>query len=106
MSDGESIIDDHEMQELFSSEGSSDDEGILEIEKNALEGDMQDQIDQKMAQEELKTNIESRSKIVFSSGQEVDVNGINPEDVTLVVQRMGEIVRILNNLKELKEEGR
>ena len=93
------------MQELFSQD-SSDIEEILEIERDAILGDQQDKIDQEMAEQELKTNIESRSKVTFSSGQEVEVDGVNSEDVGLVLQRMGEVVRVLNQFNELREEGR
>ena len=96
---------ENEMQELFSQD-SSDIEEILEIERDAILGDQQDKIDQEMAEQELKTNIESRSKVTFSSGQEVEVDGVNSEDVGLVLQRMGEVVRVLNQFNELREEGR
>lgn len=91
------------VQDLFTQD--SDQEDILDIEKDALEGDRLEQLDQELALEELKTNIEEREKMVFPSGQEVELEG-QPEDLTVIVQRMGEIVRVLNQFNQLREEGR
>ena len=86
--------------------GSDSDESELEIEKQARELDDQALEDEEMAEQELKTNIEEREKFVLPSGQEVEQASIVPEDITLVQTRMTECVRVLNNFKELKEDGR
>ncbi|KAJ3402314.1 rRNA (cytosine-C5-)-methyltransferase nop2, partial [Chytridiales sp. JEL 0842] len=85
-------------------ESASDDE--MEIEKAAREQDMEDAEIQALAEEELKTNIEQREKFVLPSGQEVEYNPQNSEDLQIVQTRIQEIVRVLENFKELREEGR
>ncbi len=94
------------VENLFSiSDDDNDNDQMMQVERDALEGDAHDLQVERDALEELKTNIESRVKMVFPSGQEVDVDD-QAEDVTVVVQRMGEIVRVLNQFNDLREEGR
>jgi ribosomal RNA methyltransferase Nop2 len=85
---------------------SDSDDSELEIEKDARIADEQAKIDQELADQEFKTNIEQRETFVLPSGQEIEQEGIVPEDISLVQTRISECIRILSNFKELKQEGR
>ncbi|TPX65270.1 hypothetical protein SpCBS45565_g05285 [Spizellomyces sp. 'palustris'] len=86
------------------SDGSEDDE--LEVEKQARELDEQAKEDERLADEELQTNIAQREVFVLPSGQEIEKDAQVAEDVSLVQTRIQEIIRVLNNFKELKDPDR
>lgn len=90
----------------FGEESDEEDEEELEVERQARALDEQAAADKEAGEEELKTNIEAREKFVLPSGQELEQDSIVTEDVSLVQTRMAECVRVLNNFKELREEGR
>ena len=90
----------------FGEESDEEDEEELEVERQARALDEQAVADKEAGEEELKTNIEAREKFVLPSGQQLEQDSIVTEDVSLVQTRMAECVRVLNNFKELREEGR
>ncbi|KAI8907672.1 NOL1/NOP2/sun family RNA met [Powellomyces hirtus] len=85
-------------------EDGSDEE--LEVEREARELDEQAEEDARMGEEEMQTNIAQRERFVLPSGQEVDREAQLTEDVSLVQTRIQEIIRVLNNFKELKDPER
>ncbi|KAJ3055410.1 rRNA (cytosine-C5-)-methyltransferase nop2 [Rhizophlyctis rosea] len=88
-------------------EGDSDaDSEELEVEREARELDEQARVDEELAEAELQTNIAERERFTLPSGQEIERDAQVAEDISLVQTRISEIVRILNNFKELKEPDR
>ena len=88
-------------------EGDSDaDSEELEVEREARELDAQAREDEELAEAELQTNIAERERFTLPSGQEIERDAQVAEDISLVQTRISEIVRILNNFKELKEPDR
>jgi ribosomal RNA methyltransferase Nop2 len=119
--DGEDDEDDDEFDEVdeeFASgkkiqmdfgsddDDEEDDEDEMEVEREAREQDEENAELEALGEEELKTNIEQREKFVLPSGQEIEYSGQMAEDLQLVQTRIQEIVRVLENFKELREEGR
>lgn len=119
-----------------SDEEEDEDEEELEVERQARELDAQNQEDEELAEEEMRMAIEQREKFVLPSragatGSASDEEGedededdeeggekdksvlstlesnmnTNP-DLTVVQTRIQEIIRVLNNFSELREEGR
>ncbi|KAJ3102934.1 rRNA (cytosine-C5-)-methyltransferase nop2 [Phlyctochytrium bullatum] len=83
-----------------------DDDEMIEFEKEALEEDEEEAEINRLADEEMKTNIAQRETFVLPSGQEIERDASRPEDLQLVHTRIQEIVRVLNNFKDLKEPDR
>ncbi|KAI9340467.1 NOL1/NOP2/sun family-domain-containing protein [Obelidium mucronatum] len=91
----------------FNSDDDDDDEDDdeMEIERDAREQDLENEELEELAEEELKTNIAQREKFVLPSGQEIE-KGPQSEDLQVILTRIQEVVRVLGNFKELKEDGR
>jgi ribosomal RNA methyltransferase Nop2 len=71
--------------------------------------DAQTALDEDEAQKELLTNIEQREKFTLPGAKEGSDDEDEEEqesDLAEVQTRMQEVIRILNNFKELREEGR
>ncbi|KAI9354626.1 NOL1/NOP2/sun family-domain-containing protein [Zopfochytrium polystomum] len=110
MQDDDDDDDDRESRPVkkmmgFGSDDEDDDEEELELEKESRKVDKEREELGRLADAELQTNIEEREKFVLPSGQELEV-GRQSEDLLIVQGRIQEIVRVLNNFNELKEEGR
>lgn len=86
-----------EDDEEFDSDASELDEEDFEDEPDA--GFLQDD-------EDLQTNIAESSTHVLPSGQEISKDGLITEDLAVIQHRIQEVVRILSNFTELREEGR
>ncbi|KAI8928108.1 NOL1/NOP2/sun family-domain-containing protein [Entophlyctis helioformis] len=88
--------------------GSDDDEDDdeTEFERQARLEDAQAAEDERLGEEELKTNIEQRQKLVLPSGQEIEKDGIETEDITLVHTRINEIIQTLSNFKDMRDPER
>ncbi|KAJ3315777.1 rRNA (cytosine-C5-)-methyltransferase nop2 [Blyttiomyces sp. JEL0837] len=88
--------------------GDDDDENDdeMEIEREARELDAENEELERLGEEELQTNIEQREKFILPSGQEVEYDTRQNEDLALVQTRIQEIVRVLGNFAELKEADR
>ncbi|KAJ3406118.1 hypothetical protein CcCBS67573_g02808 [Chytriomyces confervae] len=121
--DGEDEDDDDEFEDIdedddapnpkinldFNSDDEDDegtDEDEMEIEREAREQDRENEELEELGEEELKTNIDQREKFTLPSGQEIEKSALQTEDLQLVLTRIQEVVRVLNNFRELKEEGR
>ncbi|KAH6601906.1 hypothetical protein BASA61_001656 [Batrachochytrium salamandrivorans] len=86
----------------------SDESGEFEteFERQAHEEDAKAAEDKSLAEEELRTNIEEREKFVLPSGQEIEKDSNEAEDIALVHSRINEIIRVLSNFKEMREQDR
>ncbi|KAL2912253.1 rRNA (cytosine-C5-)-methyltransferase nop2 [Polyrhizophydium stewartii] len=87
-------------------EDDSDDEEETEFERQAREEDAKAEEDERLAEEELQTNIEQQERFVLPSGQEIVKDANEAEDIALVHGRINEIIRILSNFKELRDPER
>ncbi|KAJ3289516.1 rRNA (cytosine-C5-)-methyltransferase nop2 [Rhizoclosmatium sp. JEL0117] len=113
--DGEDEFDDDEDDDgkpnplinldFNSDDEDEDDDDEMEIEREAREQDLENEELEELGDEELKTNIAQRETFVLPSGQEIE-KGPQSEDLQVILTRIQEIVRVLNNFRELKEEGR
>ncbi|KAI8608121.1 NOL1/NOP2/sun family-domain-containing protein [Chytriomyces sp. MP71] len=91
----------------FNSDDEEDaDDDEMEIERDARLQDLENEELEEAGDEELKTNIDQREKFTLPSGQEIEKSALQSEDLQIVLTRIQEVVRVLGNFKELKEEGR
>ena len=91
--------DDDEEEEDADSDVSEE----LPVEREARLLDARAKEDLKLADEELKTNIEHAERFVLPSGQEVETMDRTSEDVTLVQIRIRENLNVLANFKKLRD---
>lgn len=75
----------------------------LEVEKEARKLDEKQKEDEELAEEELKINVAETEKLVLTSGQEIEKDSMTAPDITLIQQRIQDIVKILNNFREMRE---
>ncbi|XP_071509461.1 uncharacterized protein [Diadema antillarum] len=83
-----------------------DDEEMLPIEKASKKLDKKIKRDQKLADEEMKIGISLTETFVLPSGQEIEKEASQPTDLSLVHQRIKEIMDVLADFKNRREEGR
>ncbi|XP_063410291.1 uncharacterized protein LOC134693408 [Mytilus trossulus] len=98
LSDDDSDEDDDDSDE--------DDEDLLPVEKKAKKLEKKQARDKKLAEKELMTNITQTEKFTLPSGQEVEQETNQPPDITLVQNRIKEVMGVLADFKEKRTEGR
>jgi len=87
----------------FGSDEEEGEEEELEIEKEARELDEKQKEDERLADEELKINVAETEKMVLTSGQEIEKDTMMAPDLTLIQQRIQDVVKILNNFREMRD---
>lgn len=93
--------DDSEEGDEFSgdSDDNKDDEDLLPIEKQSKKLRKQQEIEDKLAEEELQLNIANQEKFIFpAKDSENDIQSLQD-----VQQRMREIVTVLSDFKKLRD---
>ncbi|ORX78670.1 NOL1/NOP2/sun family putative RNA met [Anaeromyces robustus] len=80
-----------------------EEEEELEIEKEARELDEKKKEDERLAEEELKINVAETEKMVLTSGQEIEKDSMVAPDLALIQQRIQDVVKILNNFREMRD---
>ena len=55
--------------------------------------------------EALETNLQASERFTLPSGQEVEAEGQAAPDMAFVQQRIREVIRVLQNFRELREDG-
>ncbi|KAJ3206947.1 rRNA (cytosine-C5-)-methyltransferase nop2 [Dinochytrium kinnereticum] len=104
---GKKIKMDFDMdEEDGDSDEDDDDENLNDFEREGLEEDEAEEELQRLGEDELKTNISQRETFILPSGQEIEQDPNQSEDLQIVHTRIQEIVRVLNNFKELREADR
>ena len=100
----DSDADSAEIKAMFS-DSDQDDDQELEFEKEARLQDEQERIVQQEAHDELLTNIQEREQLVLPDldNAEQETAVAEAQDISIVQQRIGEIIRVLNNFKELSD---
>ncbi|XP_021364901.1 25S rRNA (cytosine-C(5))-methyltransferase nop2-like isoform X2 [Mizuhopecten yessoensis] len=98
------LSDDEEEDEDDSEE--SGDEDLLPVEKEAKKLEKKREKNKKLAEAELQTNIMDMEKYTLPSGQEVEKEAAQPPDITMVQQRIKEVMHVLADFKERREPGR
>ncbi|KAJ3305153.1 rRNA (cytosine-C5-)-methyltransferase nop2 [Kappamyces sp. JEL0829] len=101
--DSDSAQDDTEVKAMFDDSDDSEVEET-EFERKAREEDEQERLDQEEAEKELLINIEEREALVLPEYNDEDDGP--KEDISVVQTRIGEIIRVLNNFKELRQENK
>ncbi|KAJ3016237.1 rRNA (cytosine-C5-)-methyltransferase nop2 [Thoreauomyces humboldtii] len=104
--DDEAEVGEARQMEFGSDSEAEGSDEELEVERQARVLDQEAAEDERMGDEEMKLNIEQRERFVLPSGQEVDRDTAMTEDVSLVQTRIQEILRVLNNFKELRDPER
>ncbi|KAK7093298.1 hypothetical protein V1264_007076 [Littorina saxatilis] len=92
--------------ESYDEGDSSDEEELLPIEKAAKKGRKKEEEDNRLAEEELQTNIAATETLVLPSGQEVEKDAHIASDLTLVQQRIRDVQFVLADFKARKQEGK
>ncbi|GAV62420.1 LOW QUALITY PROTEIN: Nol1_Nop2_Fmu domain-containing protein, partial [Cephalotus follicularis] len=114
LSDGDDILADDFLQgsdheEIMCGAGSELDSGSdldeSDIEDKARAIDEEREREQKDAEEEMKLNIKEESEEFRLPTKEVRRRGNPPTDLSNLQRRIREIVRVLSNFKELRQEG-
>ncbi|XP_071092470.1 uncharacterized protein [Haliotis cracherodii] len=91
------------------SDATDDDDGdddMLPIEKASKKLEKKHKRDMKLAEAELKTNIAETETYVLPSGQEVEKEASQPPDLAVIQQRMKDILLVLREFTERREEGK
>lgn len=97
-SDLESLNQD-KVKNMF--EESDDDDEETRFEKDARAEDLQDLLDREEGDKELESNIQERPELVIPGPDKVE-----KEEISDLQNRIGEIIRVLNNFKELGARSR
>lgn len=119
MADSDSDDSEDDIPDDFSDDGSlddesdednensdEDDEDMLPVEKKAKKLEKKQARDKKLAEKELMTNITQTEKYTLPSGQEVEQETNQPPDITLVQNRIKEVMGVLADFKVRRTEGR
>ncbi|KAJ8330051.1 rRNA (cytosine-C5-)-methyltransferase nop2 [Batrachochytrium dendrobatidis] len=77
-----------------------------EFEREAHEEDAKAKEDDRLAEEELKINLEEREKFVLPSGEDIEKDSDETEDIAMVHTRINEVIRVLSNFKTMREADR
>lgn len=62
--------------------------------------------DDELAEAELKTNILETERYVLPSGQEVEKESVQSPDLALIQQRIKDVIQVLGDFSQRREEGR
>ena len=102
--------DDAPIKDDFSSaseECSDSDEEELPIEKKSKKLKAQQQTNEKLAEDELKMNVETRAeRFTLPSGEDVEKEILLPPDLTILKIRINEVINVLNDFTNKREESR
>ncbi|KAK3580055.1 hypothetical protein CHS0354_028626 [Potamilus streckersoni] len=108
---------DEDSDEVADEFGSSDDSGedkkdeddieddLLPVEKAAKKLRKKEEVNRKLAEDELKTNIAESETFILPSGQEIEKDTQTP-DLAIIQQRIKEIMFVLSDFKSRGEQGR
>ncbi|XP_066918214.1 uncharacterized protein [Clytia hemisphaerica] len=103
MDEDEDESDDDEDEEGDEGSGEEDE---LPFEKKAKKLKAAQKKKKELAEEELKTNIAQSEVFVLPSGQEIEKEGIDPPDLSMVHQRIKDNLHALSDFKKNRQEGR
>lgn len=99
--------DNEESSEEGMDSGSNNEiNNTLPIEKKAKRLKAKQMENDKLAEEELITNITSTEKYILPSGQEIEKEIAQPPELTVIHQRIKDVVQVLLDFTNNKEEGR
>ncbi|KAG9294045.1 hypothetical protein G9A89_000667 [Geosiphon pyriformis] len=87
-------------------DSSSSENDQLDMEEKSAKLDRKKTRDSELAEAELKTNIMEVEKYVLPSGQEIEKQNLVAPDLQITQQRISDILRVLNNFKQLGDQER
>jgi ribosomal RNA methyltransferase Nop2 len=114
-SDSDSDSDLSGKQDDDSTEGESESDEEYEIERRARELDEQEEVEEQEAEEEaaymarddaMETNIQDVQVVTLPSGQQIETEKLAMPDLAMVLRRVKDIVRVLDDFKRLREPDR
>ncbi|XP_064613915.1 uncharacterized protein LOC135477663 [Liolophura sinensis] len=82
------------------------DEELLPIEKAAKKLTKKEERDKKLSEAELKTNISQMETYTLPSGQEIEKETVQAPDLTLLQQRIKDIIQVLGDFTNRREPGK
>ncbi|KAG1672910.1 putative 28S rRNA (cytosine-C(5))-methyltransferase [Nymphon striatum] len=105
--DSDETVDDDLMDDDFGLESSQsdDDDDLLPIEKQSKKIVSKNEKDEKLAEDELKTNITDSERYTLPTEDDLDQEG-QTTDLSSVNQRIKDIVQVLADFSNRKQEGR
>ncbi|XP_067651864.1 uncharacterized protein [Haliotis asinina] len=102
---GDDDDDDDDDDDSDATDDDGDDD-LLPIEKASKKLEKKHKRDMKLAEKELKTNIAEKETYVLPSGQEVEKEASQPPDLAVIQQRVKDILLVLKEFNERREEGK
>ncbi|XP_078615035.1 uncharacterized protein LOC144884068 [Branchiostoma floridae x Branchiostoma japonicum] len=82
------------------------DEALLPIEKASKKLKKRQQREEKLGEEELRTNIAEAETFVLPSGQEIEKESVQPPDLTMIHMRIKENMAVLNDFNKKRKDDR
>eukprot|EP00057_Strongylocentrotus_purpuratus_P008742 XP_011663216.1 PREDICTED: 25S rRNA (cytosine-C(5))-methyltransferase nop2 [Strongylocentrotus purpuratus] len=110
--DDELLDDDFGGADSDDSDDDDDDEGddeegdMLPIEKASKKLDKKIKRDKKLAEDELQISISQTETFQLPSGEEIEKEASEPTDLSMVHQRIKEVMEVLGDFKNRREEDR
>ena len=92
-------------QDSYDDDGDSSDPD-MDIEEKSRRLEARQKRDAELAEQELQLNIQETQKFTLPSGQVTERPLVEAADLVLVKERITEIIRVLNNFKDLREADR
>ncbi|KAK6176431.1 hypothetical protein SNE40_014718 [Patella caerulea] len=83
-----------------------DDDDLLPVEKAAKKLAKKQKKETDASEKELQTNIANTEKFVLPSGQEIEKDAHQAPDLTILNQRIADIMDVLGDFKNRREEGK
>ncbi|XP_033115225.1 25S rRNA (cytosine-C(5))-methyltransferase nop2-like [Anneissia japonica] len=101
----DSDSDDDSDEDDGGDDGTDDDQDLLPVEKASKKLEKKMKKQRQLADAELQTSITQTETYRLPSGQEIEKEATQPPDITIIHQRIKEILEVLGDFTKRREEG-